>query len=92
MTRNRYPSQKASRIWNEFQAGKARPMDLEDLLARVYAAGAHFTAEADALIYQGPKEVLTPEVRQAIGEHKTRLLAEMESASYLPEEKKLWVH
>ncbi len=61
-------------------------MDLENLLAQVYAAGGRFIAEGCAAKYRGPKEALTPEVRQAINEHKAQILADLEWAESLPDE------
>lgn len=61
-------------------------MDLENLLAHVYAAGGRFTSEGGALKYRGPKEAMTPEVRCAIGKHKAQLLADLEWAERLPDE------
>lgn len=61
-------------------------MDLENLLAHVYSAGGGFIAEGGAVKYRGPKETLTPEVRQTINEHKAQMLADLEWAAMLPDE------
>lgn len=61
-------------------------MDLENLLAHVYGAGGRFIAEGGALKYRGPKEAMTPEVRQAIGEHKAQILTDLQWAECLPDE------
>lgn len=60
-------------------------MELETALKEVYAAGGRFIAAAGALKYRGPKEAMTPEVRQAINEHKAPLLADLEYAAGLPD-------
>ncbi len=61
-------------------------MDLETLLAQVYVAGGRFIAESGQLRYRGPKEAMTPDVRQAINEHKAQILADLEWSEYLPDE------
>ncbi len=61
-------------------------MNLENLLAHVYAAGGRFTSEGGAVKYRGPKEALTSEIRQAINEHKAQILADLEWGESLPDE------
>lgn len=60
-------------------------MSPQDLLTTLRSSGVEITVVEDRLRIEAPHGVVTPEIRQALAEHKPELLAEL-TGQTLPEE------